>query len=191
MPTNDELELDDIDDASPTAPSDLRKYAQRQAAKAREAEALSREVAFLRAGIDTSKTLGKAFLATYDGDLNDQEAILEAAKEFPGIVRGTEVAPSGEADTSATAGSQVTTTDQTPAAPAPSGTEQRRALAGGASPAATAVMEPVEGSLAFAEDMMRNGALREQAMGEAIARQARALVEGKIPALGSDGLARR
>jgi hypothetical protein len=186
MPTNDELELDEIDDASPSAPHDLRKYAERMKARAQEAEAAKRENAFLRAGIDTSKTLGKAFLATYDGDLSDTAAILEAAKEFPGIIRG-EAAKSAEGDTSATQGSPVNETDPAASAPAPSGTDQRRALADGATAAAAVISDPVENAHMKARELLSQGRTRDEALGEAVALQVRALANGEIQALDAFG----
>lgn len=187
MPKDDELELDDIDDTSPTAPRDLRKYAERQAAKAREAESLGREVKLLRYGINTDSKLGKAFMATLDVDIDDKEAVLKAAEDFPGIIRAAAAAataPEGDSPVNEP-GNQVTPDPN--AAPAPTGTEQRRALADGALPTGAAVQDPVAASHAKSQELRQGGATWEVAVGEALALQAQALNEGKIPSLDTFG----
>ena len=180
-----ELELEEIDDTSPSAPADLRKYAERMAKKAEGADAVIRENALLRAGIDTGTTLGKAFLATYAGDLKDETAILEAAKEFPGIIRGAP-APAAEDTTDKNQGDSVNQ-DQNAAA-APTGTDERRSLADGALPTGAVQQDPVEASHERARALLKEGRTREEAMGDSIALQARALNEGRIAGL--DGMGR-
>ena len=186
MPTNDELNPENIDDNDPQAPSQLRAAYERANARARAAEGLEREVALLRLGIDTGTTLGKAFLATYEGDIKNAEAVLEAAKEFPGIIRG-QAAPATQDDPSATTGTQVTTPDPAGSAPAPTGTDQRRALANGATPSAAATRDPVEDAHARAADLLTQGRSRDEAMAEAVANLSRAVFEGNMQAIDAFG----
>jgi hypothetical protein len=190
MSTNDELDLDQIDDNDPQAASNLRKYAERMKAQADGAKTVLKENDLLRAGIDTSTTLGKAFLATFQGDSKDAAAVLEAAKEFPGIIRGA-TAPSTEGETSANDGTQVTSTDQTASETAPTGTDQRRALADGATASAAAVGDPVTMAHETANGMIAKGFARDEAMAEAVANIARATADGKINTLDQFGRPRQ
>ncbi len=100
---NQDIDINDIDENDPDAFGQLRDYAKRQAQRARGAENLEREVAILRAGIDTTTPLGKAFVATFDGDVADRDAIIAAAKDLhPDLVKipGTTTATSETASTS-------------------------------------------------------------------------------------------
>lgn len=187
MATNDELNPEQIDDNDPQAPSQLRAAYERANARAKGADGLEREVALLRLGIDTGTTLGKAFLATFDGDVKNAEAVLKAAEEFPGIVRGANPAPSAADDQSATTGNQVTTPDPNASAPAPTGTDQRRALADGATPSAAATADPVEEAFTKAQQMMTAGRSRDEAMAEAVANLSRGVSNGTINAIDAFG----
>jgi hypothetical protein len=179
MAKNDELNLDDIDDASPEAPSQLRQFAERAAAKGAKADALEREVTLLRYGIDTSSKLGQAFLATLDVDITNKDAVLEAAKEFPGIIRGTEPAATTEGTTT-----EGTTTEPTIQA---TGSEQRNALSDGALPSGAAVQDEATASVEAARKALELGANEQEAMGGMIAARARAVHEGKLEPLPSNG----
>lgn len=62
-------------------PSELRKAADRGRAAQAEAEALRRELAFAKAGIDTDSKAGKMLLKSYEGELT-VEAIKAEAEEI-------------------------------------------------------------------------------------------------------------
>jgi hypothetical protein len=178
MAKNDELNLDDIDDESPEAPSQLRQFAERAAAKGAKADALEREVTLLRYGIDTSTKLGQAFLATLDVDIKDKEAVLEAAKEFPGIVRAEVAATNAEGD--ATTGDAVVTNVDT-------GGQQRNALADGATPSGAAIQDVGTASLEEARAALERGATHTEAAGSLIATRAQAVHDGKMDPLPASG----
>ena len=65
---------EDLDRDEQEEPSALRKAAEDGKAARAEAEALKREVAFMKAGVDTGSKLGQLLLKTYEGEL-DPEAI--------------------------------------------------------------------------------------------------------------------
>lgn len=60
--------------------SALRKAADDGKAARREAELAKREVAFIKAGINTDSKAGQAMLASYDGDLSPEALKAEAAE---------------------------------------------------------------------------------------------------------------
>lgn len=62
-------------------PSELRKAADRGKAAQAEAEALKRELAFAKAGIDTDTKAGKMLLRSYEGELTP-DAIKAEAEEI-------------------------------------------------------------------------------------------------------------
>ena len=167
----------------------LRQAYDRRDKQAREAaskaEALERENAALRAGVAADTPLGKGFMATFDGDWNDTEAVLAAARAFhPDVIKGTvapatpaEGIPSGE--TAAPTGAAVT--------PEPTGTDQRTALADGAEPAAAAMGDPRSEAFQIAQEGLAKGARWQDATGGAIAHLARAAAEGRIEVTDSNG----
>lgn len=75
--------------------SELRKAAEGGKAAKAEADALRRELAFTRAGIDTTTKVGGALLKQYDGELT-AEAIKAEAQEW-GLVQG-EATPTSTPD---------------------------------------------------------------------------------------------
>lgn len=82
MADNDENEFED-EDVEET-PAQLREAANRAKQHKAEAEAARRELAFVKAGIDTDSKLGKLVFNTYDGELT-KEAILEYVSDIPGF----------------------------------------------------------------------------------------------------------
>lgn len=64
---------------------EMRKAARRSRAADREREQAQRELAMVKAGIDTDTRLGQMFLKTYEGPL-DKEAVKAAALEVPGLL---------------------------------------------------------------------------------------------------------
>jgi hypothetical protein len=186
---NQDIDINEIDENDPDAFGQLRDYAKRQAQKARNAENLEREVAILRAGIDTTSPLGKAFVATFEGDFSDKDAIIAAAKELhPDLVKGsapatTETASTGET-TTATA---ETPGDTTMTSEPPTGTSERTALANGAVASGAAVEDVRGGAMRTAREAIDAGASQEEAAGSLIANLARGAAEGKVPVLDQRG----
>ena len=189
MARNDELNLEDIDDDDVEAPKQLREYAKRQATKAAKVGELEREVAFLRAGIDTSTRKGQAFAATYEGDITDTQAIVADAMDFDAsIVRGstpatatTTTATNENTTSSGETGTEVESQTQ------PSGSTERTALANGAVASGSAVEDITTSSMTTAREAMERGAGQDEAIGSMIADRARGAAEGKISVLDSNG----
>jgi len=189
MARNDDIDIEDIDDNDPEAPSQLRAYAKRQGEKAAKVSVLEKENALLRAGIDTSTRKGQAFLATTTVDLNDTAAIVADAMEFdPSIIRGSAAAAAASATTDAgtTAPSGETGAAVTPA-PEPTGTDQRNALSNGATPSGAATEDIVQGSMDRARKAMAEGASEFEAMGSVIAERSAAVMAGKLAPVNPSG----
>jgi len=68
-------------------PADLRDALERAKAEAAEGQAAKRELAFIKAGIDTSTPMGSLFTRAYDGEI-DADAIKAAAVKDGVIVEG-------------------------------------------------------------------------------------------------------
>lgn len=170
-----DLELSEIDDNSPDAPSQLRQYAQRKSTEAADAANLRREVAFLRAGVDTSTRQGQAFAATFTGDISDSAAIVADATDFnPSILRGGVPAPTEPAG-------------EPLVAPEPTGSAQRTALADGALASGAAIADPKQSSMDTARARLAEGREQAQVIGGFIAERAAALNDGSIQPLNRDG----
>lgn len=93
---------------SDTEVSELRRAAEGGKQAKREAELAKRELAFVKAGIDTDSKPARALLESFDGELT-KEAIQAEAKEW-GLIK-TDAAPEPEApavDTEAIAEAQAT-----------------------------------------------------------------------------------
>lgn len=56
-------------------PKELREYADREKARADQAEAKLKELGLRGAGVDPSKGIGRAALSSYTGDFSDVDAI--------------------------------------------------------------------------------------------------------------------
>ena len=79
---SDENPYDDLPDPEPSNEAKSLRKAAEEGAKARaEADAIRRELAFVKAGIDTDSKIGQMLLKTYEGDLN-VEAIKKEALEI-------------------------------------------------------------------------------------------------------------
>lgn len=181
MARGDNLNLEDIDDNDPQAPSQLRQFAERMQAEAAGAKALVRENAALKLGIDTSTRLGQAWLASTTVDLTDRDAALADAKEFsPTILRADPEAPALNAD-----GTPVV--EGAPAAPAPSGSAERQALADGALPSGAAIPDVATSSMENARETLKAGGTMEDALGGFVRERAKGVQEGKLAALAPDG----
>lgn len=85
--TNDNQDQDDI--------KTLREKADQATAAQAEAQTARRELAFVKAGIDTESKLGGLLFKTYEGDLT-KDALQTEAKEL-GLFRDEETTPKGKA----------------------------------------------------------------------------------------------
>jgi len=177
-----ETNLEDIDDAAPEAPKQLRAYAERQRKAAEEGAAAKRELGFSKAGIDTDSPMGQAFMLWFSGDPSDKEALLAAATEFnPAIVRGSEPVTPAAGEGAAADGTGEGAGDVTPAGP--TGTAERTALADGAIPASAANEDVRANARAEALSAIAEGASVEVAGAHLVSRLSRGLAEGKIAPL--------
>lgn len=163
---------DDLDDTDPNVPdgqSDREEFRnmRRAARRAKQAdsarEAAERELALVKAGIDTETKIGRLFLDSYRGDLS-KEAILAEASDIPGLISApTPPAPQ--------------TTDQptgdTPPPPAatqeppqvdPKMTDERDALHSGGTVPGQVNESPTAVALQRGVDAMDQGATEEDAM---------------------------
>jgi hypothetical protein len=174
----DDLDFENLDLDEPENRKRLREYAARADARGAKATELERENAFLKAGIDLSSRLGKAFASTYAGELNDVEAIRTDAKDFdPRIVVGPETAAaSGAGAQQQEQGQQVD-----------NGSSERQGLADGLSGTETSSGDIKAESLATARRVIADGKEVGVGAGELIAIRARAVHEGKLQALDQFG----
>lgn len=122
-----------------------------------EAAAARRELAFLKAGIDTSTKLGTLFAKSYDGDLSDSDKLKAEATEL-GLLKA---APTEEAERT----------------PDNSSTE-RSNLATGAAPDDGKGVNPRLAARSLAEAALKNGATFDEAGGTLVAELARAAMSG-------------
>lgn len=181
MAKETELKLEDIDDNDPEAPSQLRQFAERAGARGARADQLERELAFEKAGIDTESRLGKAWASGYEGDIHNKDAILADAKDFaPSIIRGEAVA-APVVDPAAPVGEGVV------APPESTGSAERGALNDGALPSGAAVADVHQQSRDDALKALHGGATEEEVLTDFVAIRARALLEGKMEPLPSNG----
>lgn len=84
-----------------TSIKDLREAAERGRKASSELDAMKREMAFLKAGVDLEKKAGQLLMKAYDGDLEPE--LIRAEAEELGAITGaapTPVAEAQEIDTS-------------------------------------------------------------------------------------------
>ena len=105
--------MDDIQDESTGGIKELRDAAERGKKASQELDSMKREMAFLKAGVDTDSKAGQLLYKAYDGELETD--LLRAEAEELGILRDTQAAPTPVADND--------NVDR-------QGEEERRALAG-------------------------------------------------------------
>lgn len=130
-------------------PKELRQAAEAGRKALAEAEAARRELAFVKAGVDTDSKLGQLLLKTYEGELT-MEAIVAEATELGAI----KVPASTEPEINETERSQ---------------SRERQALSSEAQPAGSTDEHPkVRARVAF-EDAVKNGDPRDVAAGAALA----------------------
>ena len=131
------------------------------------ARAAQRELAFVKAGIDTSTKLGQLFAKSFEGDLSDIEAIKAEAKELGIIKIETPAAPA-----------ETTPTETAPPPPADSSASERSALANGATSDDGSGVDPRQTALSRAEEALKQGAPFDRAAGGLVAELARAAQAG-------------
>lgn len=148
MADDDDIDVTDDDDGQEAENSplikQLRKELKEQKGAKVEAEAAKRELAFLKAGIDTSTGLGKLFAKSFEGDL-DPEVIKAEAAEL-GIIS---VPDTGNDESDDADGS----------------TEARSNLASGATPDDGSGVHPAQAALAKAKKLQDDGASFERSAG--------------------------
>lgn len=177
MAKENELDPSTIDDGSPDAIRQLRDYGNRQKAKADRADALERELAAVKLGIDVDSRMGQAWLRDYEGDFNDPAAVLADATEFnPGIIKGASAPAPVE-------GQQAEGEPEVNAEQATTQAQQRTALADGALPSGAAVQDIATSSLDLARKSIDQGGTVVEAMGGLVNMRARAVAEGTMQPL--------
>ena len=131
-----------------------------------EAETARRELAFVKAGIDTSSKLGQLFAKSFEGDVSDVEAIKAEAKEL-GLLDPVHAEPTS------TPPAEPHVTD-----PADTSASERSALASGAASDDGSGVDPRQVAMDHANDAMAKGAPFEVAAGSFIADLAKAAIAG-------------
>lgn len=123
-----------------------------------DAKSARRELAFLKAGIDTSTRLGQLFAKSFEGDVSDVEAIKAEATELGLIGQAAETKETEEVgDTSA---------------------QERSALANNATADDGSGIDPRKVAMERANEAIKAGATWEQGAGGFVAELARAAMAG-------------
>lgn len=194
VPPNEltDAELDEIDPeefSNPNVVKQIRDHAKAQGATARtaqqERDAAIRENAFLKAGIDPSAALGKAFAAQVDGVPGDPVKLAADYLAFKAELGVTDPAPGGGGETTSTeTGTEGTTTEGA----ADNGTASRMALSNGAEAPTAANPNARQAIRQSAMDAMRAGATFEEAAGGLVNATVLGWARDDIPSLVGDGV---
>lgn len=178
----------------------LREQADRAKALDAELAASKRELAVLKSGIDADHPLGKFFVEHFDGDITDTAALLEQAKAM-GVPMRNAPGFDGTEQTSQT--NQGEGERQVPVTQhgerevlEPTGTNERRALAGEGNVSGEEIPDPNKIALEEAQAAIDGGATFEQGAGHMVARLAQAAQAGDRRVIiseerGSDGKVRQ
>jgi hypothetical protein len=166
---NDETEVDEETDLP-----NLREAANRSKQNKAAAEAAQRELAFVKAGVDTDSKIGRLLLQSYDGDLT-KDAITEFCKDIPGAlpVASEQTTESAEGTTE---GTQEATTDTS--------TRERTALAGDATAPEFTDPDPREEARKAIDTVVEQGGTRDDALAAGFATLTAAAVKGDQRVLG-------
>lgn len=190
----EELDLEGIDPDehdNPNVVRQLRDGLKSAKKEASEGLAAKRELAFLKAGVDTDSKLGKMFLRTFDGKLDDIEAIKSewaevapAAKTAP-----VETSTSTSEQTADTSGAQTQgETAAVTTATEATGSAERQALADGSQgqPGAKTgnLREELRG---MAQEAIQRGATWEEGAGGLLHGLIAGAIGGEVPLLERDG----
>jgi hypothetical protein len=161
----------------------LRDRAEAATQAEAERDAARRELAIIKSGIDADHPLGKFFVEHYDGDITDTEALVAKAKEM-GVptmgapaFNGTEQQQQGEGQQEGGEGVQGNEGAGTESQQE-TGTQQRRALAGGGSVPGEENPDPRKIALDEAQRAIDGGATFDQAAGHMVAKLANAASRG-------------
>lgn len=154
MSDTDEIETNEDED-SPVI-TRLRQQARDGDAARKEADSLKRELAFARAGIDTTTKAGSLLFKAWEGDPSDIEALKAEAAEL-GIGAPPVVEEKPTEDT---------------------GTATRRMVADGAPADFGGSEDPRKVALGEAQEAIKNGARAEVAQGHFINQLAQAAIGG-------------
>ena len=85
----------ETEDQENTSMKDLREAAERGRKASSELDAMKREMAFLKAGVDLEKKAGQLLMKAYDGDLEPE--LIRAEAEELGAITGAAPTPVEEA----------------------------------------------------------------------------------------------
>lgn len=135
------------------------KAEQADAARAAEAQ-LRKEVAFLKAGIDTDSKLGGLLFKTYEGDLSDLDSLKKEATEIGALKAEEPVAETPAEDSE------------------PTGSDQRRQLADGAPADTGEKLHPWTEAQKVYDRAMSDGETWEESAGLALNSLANAAMRG-------------
>lgn len=144
---------DDFADVDPEAAEeadnlkDLRRVAKESSKNKREAEAARRELALLKAGVDTDSPVGKLFAKSYDGELT-----VDAVK-----ASWAELAPAPAAE-------PATEPDAALAEGEAASTQERANLASGATNAQVPDVDPREVAVAAGKRIQQDGGTEADAL---------------------------
>ena len=136
--------MDDIQDEGTGGIKELRDAAERGKKASQELDSMKREMAFLKAGVDTDSKAGQLLYKAYDGELETD--LLRAEAEELGILRDTQAAPTPVADND--------NVDR-------QGIEERRALAGDSVPPESQTESPYDAGHREFQEMMDVGRPKE------------------------------
>lgn len=169
------MAIDDqeLEGSEPEDPSELVKHlrglVKNQGKELSDLKNARRELAFVKAGIDTSTKLGQLFAKSFEGDVNDIEAIKAEAKEL-GILKDPSTDP-------ATPPAEIPDSS-TPQPPADSSAQERSSLANGATPDDGSGTDPRQTAMDLAQSALKQGAPWEVAAGGFINQLANAAARG-------------
>lgn len=160
MASRDDFEIEEDDDGNKFArmpydqardQRDLARQASDNATKAAEGDAAKRELALIKAGVDTDTALGKLFAKSYDGELT-ADAIKAAAAEIPGLVT-----PVTDAATTTDGAEQLTPEQVEAARVEAEQTGARQALASGAAAVGVVEVDPIDAAGQAADAVRKRG----------------------------------
>lgn len=166
-------EADETDPGAESSENANIRLLREKAAKADEATAahaaLQREVAFLKAGIDTDSKLGKLLFKSYEGDLTDIEALKTEATEI-GAIQAAAPAEQASAEQSSAEDHE------------PTGSTQRQELAAGAPADTGEKLHPWKSAQEVFDRSMSDGETWEHSAGMALNALANAAQSGDVRA---------
>lgn len=173
---NDDLDDDSTDAPNPDDPSNALRNARRAAkgkAKAeRERDEAKRELAFLKAGVDTSTPIGNLLMRNYEGDLNPEAIKAEAVAVGALKVEAAEQPPPANSDAPAPS-NEPEVTDEERAL-----TAERQSLAGNAPADQLPPASPYATAIKHGRERIAEGESEDRAIAAAIGDLATAALNG-------------